>query len=337
MPGGTWAAAAGAPVGYGVTVFTAINEPDGGSGFVPGGVPGPAAYAAGLCGLALGVKSVFPAATVLPGGFMSANAHNDLTLRGLAAALAPLWANGTLDGLDLHTYYDIQYAPMENTFSRSAQAQYDGVLQGVGLGGANVSFFSTENNYKMRLVDEAAAARGFLTGLWDQLSVSNAANEPVSSLLFPWNVFNTLAQDENYGMARSLLPAYAPAMRGCTFALTAALLRLPAAGGWQWESADPRGTGISRLHAPGALLVAWQDRAAWTRLPDPHAFMLAGLPAGAATVRVYGWDGLRLVLPVPPGAEDINITALPGNETYMFLAQTAGGEPPAQLAGCPAW
>lgn len=116
-PGGTWPVAHSAPLSWGITVYTAINEPDGGSGnlsFLPGGaLPGPTAYAEALSGLSAGVKGVLgAAATVCPGGFMSVNAFDDPSLRGLGPFLAPLWNSGILDCIDLHTYYDIQYAPM---------------------------------------------------------------------------------------------------------------------------------------------------------------------------------------------------------------------------------
>lgn len=120
-PGGSWATAHGAPPGWGVSVFSAINEPDGGSGnlsFLPGGaLPGPQAYAEALSGLSRGVKGVLGigGATVCPGGFMSMNAFGDATLRGLGPFLAPLWNSGILDCIDLHTYYDVQYAPMVST------------------------------------------------------------------------------------------------------------------------------------------------------------------------------------------------------------------------------
>lgn len=41
-----------------------------------------------------------------------------------------------------------------------------------------------------------------------------------------WSIFNTLTQDADYGMSETLLPEYAPALRGCVWALVAALLRL---------------------------------------------------------------------------------------------------------------
>ena len=127
-PGGVWPIAHSAPSSWGVTVFTAINEPDGGSGnlsFLPGGaLPGPAAYVEALSGLSSGVKGVLgAAATVCPGGFMSVNAFDDPSLRGLGPFLAPLWNSGVLDCIDLHTYYDVQYAPMVRLESLAARTR----------------------------------------------------------------------------------------------------------------------------------------------------------------------------------------------------------------------
>ena len=100
MPGGGWASAHGAPSGFGVTTYAAINEPDGGAGFTRGS-PGPLNYTLALSGLAAGVASACPACSTGPGGFMSVNAHGDATLAGLGLHLAPLWNNGTLRFIDL--------------------------------------------------------------------------------------------------------------------------------------------------------------------------------------------------------------------------------------------
>lgn len=341
-PNGTWARRVGAPASFGVTSFSAMNEPDLGAGFIPGGTPGAPAYAAALGGLARGVKSVSPLSTVFPGGFASVNAYGDCTLRGLAAHLAPLWSDGTLDGVDLHTYYDVEYAPMEGTFAHSAQANYDCLLAAAGVSRA-LAFATTEYNYKERLVNDSVAARGLLTGVWDQLGLSSLppASAPQTLRAFVWNAFDTLASDADYGLAASppTLDAYAPTQRGCAWALVAAILQLAGAQqGWQWDSADPRGSGTFRLSLSpssgdadsAALLVVWQARPAWTNASDLHSFAIADLPAGAAQVSVFAWDGLREVLPIsPPGASSVTIADLPGDETYMFLVQAEGGAAPA--------
>eukprot|EP00038_Savillea_parva_P010270 m.189111 g.189111 ORF g.189111 m.189111 type:complete len:475 (-) comp17639_c0_seq1:53-1477(-) len=337
-PHGTWstspqAKAAGIPPDYGITWYTAINEPDLGEGFTKG-QPGPAAYAAALAGLSAGVKSVLPTVgKVMPGGLATVNGFDDCTVRGLGAHLGPLWANGTLDGIDLHTYYDVQYAPMENTFKRSSQANYDCVLAAAGVTGKHVLFGTTEFNYKERLVNESDASRGFLTGIWDQFTVCSLDNVPQTVRAFPWNLFNLPANDPPYGMAKTLTP-YVPTPRGCVYALVLALLR---ASDWTWESVDPRGTGVARLRGTDALLEVWQDRKAWTNASDPHTHIVANLPSGVTSIDVYAWDGLRATVPVPTGASSITVKALAGNETYMFLGRLPGASPLPSVTGCNGW
>lgn len=338
-PGGAWGQAHGAPASFGVTDFTAINEPDGGPGFLAGGQPGPDAYAEALAGLGEGVHSVAPGLRAFPGGFMSANAFNDLSLRGLAAKLGPLWANGTLDGIDLHTYFDVQYAPMEGTHSRSAQADYDGIMKAAGVvAPAAPLFTSTEFNYKERLETDTYSAAGLFTATFDGACVVDGSNNLVALRIFPWNLFDTLASDPDYGMAASLTPYYAPTPRGCAWLLAVALLRLNA---WQPRSLDPRGAGVFELVAgagdAAALLVVWQDRRGWTNLPSfPASFTVAGIPEAATSLQVFGFDGPRgAAVPLAPGQGSATITDLVENNTFVFLAlapQAARFVPPALCA-----
>ena len=321
-PGGTWAAANGAPPGFGVTVFSAINEPDRGSGFVGSGSPGPVNYSLALSGLSAGVKSVDPSLRVGPGGFMRMNANNDPTLSGLAAHLAPLWNNGSLDFIDLHTYVDVQYAPMAGTHDRSAAANYAAVRRVTNIT-RDIAFHSTEFNFKRRLVDEAEAAAGLLTSIWDNLGVvagTAPASVGVTSLAMPWNIFNTNTSDVDYGMAVSTTP-YVPTLRGSTFALVMSILA--ATSTWEWVSLDPFGTGVFTLSDPHSTwrLAVWQDRAGWSSLPDPHTFNFTDLPPTASVIETYGWNGLRGTTPISGGGGgSVLIRGLPGNETYMFVA-----------------
>lgn len=323
MPGGVWATAHGAPAGFGVTTFSAINEPDGGAGFTTG-APGPVAYALALAGLAAGVQAACPACATGPGGFMSVNAHGDATLAGLGPHLAPLWNDGTLAFMDLHTYFDVQYAPMNGTHRASAQANYDAVRTANGVT-ADVAFHATEYNFKRRLVTEDAAAAGLLTAMWDALGVVTTAGAPAATLAFPWNLFNSNASDVDYGMAASVDP-YVPTARGATVGLVLRLLAASGApGGWAWAALDPRGTGVFALTpAPPAgacrRLVVWQDRAGWSTLQPTTAFNVTGVPPCAAVVDVYGWDGLRRSVPAGGGGAAVEVDGLAGDETYMFLA-----------------
>jgi len=313
--------------------YTAFNEPDGGAGFTAAGGtnPGPGGYAMALTALAAGVKSVDATFKFSAGGFMSVNAHSDCSLRGLGSVLAPLWNNGTLDMLDLHTYMDVQYAPMEDMYRFSAQANFDCVKKLNNVTNEKLLFTTTEFNYKLRAVDEATASRGLLTAVFDNLGVVNMGNSPVASRTFPWNLFNLETKDTDYGMATTLSP-YQPTVRGCVLARAWALLNAQA---WKWVSSDPRATGVLKLSVGAETLTVWQNRPAWTTLKG-EAYSLDGLPAAATVVDVYGWDGMRSSLKVSGGSA--RVTGLVVNETHIMHAHA--GKPGAGLskllAQCPA-
>ena len=299
---------------WGITIYTAFNEPDGGD-FKAGGKLGPTQYVAALKGLSEGVHGVDKSLRVLPGGFLSANAFADWKLRGLGPALAPLWNDGHLDGMDLHTYYDVQYAPMENTYQRSAQNNFDMVKKTSGIT-RDIRFYSTEFNYKKRLVEEPQAARGLLTGLWDNLGVvGNDGKTPVTVIAFPWNLFNNASSDKEFGMTENSDP-YTPTLRGKTLQMAMNLTR-----GMKFTSLDPRGKGEFVLAGAGQKLWVWQNRKAWSNHPG-NAFTLTDIPSDATHITVYGWDGARKTLPIH-NANTLTVTDLPGDETYLFLATRA--------------
>ncbi len=310
-PNGTWGREHGVR-DWGITEYSAVNEPDGGE-FRAGGKIGPARYVAALRGLGQGVHSVDRSLLAMPGGFLGANAFSDWTLRGIGPALAPLWNNGTLDALDLHTYYDVQYAPMEKSYDHSAQHNFDAVKKVCGIT-RDILFCSTEFNYKKRLVTEEQAAKGFLTGIWDNLGVVGIDGKSgVTLFAFPWNLFNDSASDENYGLRVAFDP---PQMtkRGDTLRMVLALTR-----GMRFERRDPRGAGEFVLSSAGRRLWVWQNRAGWTNHPGT-AFTLTGIPRGATRVEVYGWDGLRRTLPTA-GQSTLTVSGLPGDETTLFLTR----------------
>lgn len=292
---------------WGVSVYTAINEPD-----IDNSIQKPA-YHDALEGLADGVHAVSPQLRVNPGGFASANAYSDFTLRGYGAAIADLYNSGKLDGIDLHTYYDVQYAPMAGTYAHSANSNFSQVKEASGIS-RDVNFYSTEYNFKQRLVTPDEAAQGFLTGIWDNVGVVKQDRfTPATQFAFPWNIFDTQAADPAYGLCEQLQP-WVPAPRGATLRMVIRLTQKCA-----MVEADPWQKGVYILEGMQRKIWVWQDRQAWTDQPGSR-FSVTGIPGWAKTLTVYGWDGPRQRIALSGGEQEAEVTGLPGEETYMFVA-----------------
>ncbi|CAG7638379.1 hypothetical protein ACFQI7_08085 [Paenibacillus allorhizosphaerae] len=306
-PGGAWAQANGIQ-DWGVTIYTAMNEPD------VENLIDKTAYRNALEGLADGVHAVDAALKVNPGGFARANSHSDYSLRGYGPAIADLYNTGKLDGIDLHTYFDVQYSPMDGMYKFSAQSNFDSVKRVSGIT-ADVNFYSTEFNFKKRLVTEEEAAKGFLTAIWDHLGVvKNDGATSATEFAFPWSLFNSAATDTNYGMNTSLSP-WTPTARASTLQTV-----LDKATGMSFVSMDPKGTGEYVLSGGGKKMWVWQNRPYWTN----HAgtsYTVTGIPPGAYKLEVIGWDGVRQSIPLA-GETSVTISQLAEKETYMFVAYT---------------
>jgi hypothetical protein len=158
---------------------------DDGTAFCPKkGELDPSLYIQSLIGLSNGVKSVDVNLRVTPGGWMSINAFQvrlqlgyevvhavvlclDIGLLVVrhgsfdCSTAAKWYANpctipipfqprvgstGTLDGLDLHTYFNVIYAPMSGEYTRSAQYNFHQVLKRNSVT-RPVAFYSTEFNF----------------------------------------------------------------------------------------------------------------------------------------------------------------------------------------------
>jgi hypothetical protein len=302
-PDGEWAREHGI-VGWGATVFTAVNEPD-----VLQNIPRDA-YHDAMAGLADGVHSVDPALKVVPGGFATCNSALDATLRGYGPAIADLLEDGRLDGIDLHTYYNDRYYPMTRGREFSAQTCFDRVKQAMGLH-RDIKFYTTEFNVARvgAWSDPKLAAKLFLSAFWDQIGVVGAdGHTPAMALAFPWNLGLTDRVDgPAYAMAATEKP-WTPDSRAITLRM---VLRL--AGDMAIKSIDkPRG--LITLEGPDAELIVWQNLPGWTDRPG-RALELA-LPDWARKIEVWGWDGLRRSVSVSGGK--FVLDGLEENETVMI-------------------
>ncbi len=290
--------------GVGITVYSACNEPELQVGLIK------AHYVEALQGLGEGVHSVDKSLQVHPGGFMSANANKDWTLRGFAPLLAPLWNQGILDGIDLHTYYDAEYAQIYGMYASSAQANFDSIKSQNGIT-VDLNFYATEFNYKTRIINENQAAKGLLTGIWDNLGVvKKDGHTPATVYALVWNLFYG-AEDTEFGLA--MQPGVFPTARAKVVSKALELSR-----DMVWLHLDPKGSGVYILVGKGRKLWVWQNLKGWTSQPGGE-FVLNALPNGTTKVEVFGWNGIRQTLN-PNGATTLKVTNLVPEETYMFYA-----------------
>jgi hypothetical protein len=308
-PNGTWGMERGVE-DWGVTVYAAFNEPEGHFGQ---GAPLPMKlYLDAIKGLADGVHSVDKSLRVIPGGFKTANSHNDWRLRGFGPALAPLWNNGTLDGIDLHTYFDVKYAPMEGHYADSSQSNFDAIKKACGIK-RDICFYASEFNYKTRETTEEQAAKGFLTAIWDTVGVVGNRGQRIARLAFPWNIFHTSDRDPVFGMAKTTEP-YAPTKRGAVLRMVLELTE-----GMEFVTLDPRRKGTFVLEGAGKKLWVWQNRKGWT-VRHGSEITITGIPTRAKRLEIHGWDGMRRS-GATRGRSKITITRLALGETHMFLAR----------------
>ncbi len=324
-PNSPWLTSQGV-TGWGISVYGAINEPDNANAIPKTGA---GSYYDALKGLADGVHSVDPTLKVIPGGFMSENAFQDHTLRGYGPAIAPLLNDGTLDGIDLHTYNDISFAPIvksdgSNSFDWSPQSDFDSVKSASGIT-RDINFYSTEFNFKdesSQGIDENLAAKRFLTCIWANLGVvKNDGHTGATGFAFPWNIFHTASQDAVYGLNTQLNP-WTPRARGVTLQLV-----LDQSAGMDFVSRDPKGRGEFILNGNNKKMWVWQNYSTWSNIAGT-SYNVTGIPAGATTLTVYGWDGQRGAPIQLSGQTSYNVTGLATNETFMFVANAADGGTP---------
>ncbi|EJW11497.1 hypothetical protein A33M_3110 [Rhodovulum sp. PH10] len=300
-PDGDWGRENGIE-NFGVTVFTAINEPD-----VQATIPKDA-YHDALAGLADGVHSIDKTLRVVPGGFATCNSHGDATLRGYGPAIADLLADGRLDGIDLHTYYNARWFPLTRGQEFSAQSCFDRVKAAMKIS-RDVNFYATEFNVARddAWSDETLAAKLFLTAFWDNVGVAGANGRPATVLASPWNLADTgRIEGPAYAMAAREAP-WAPDARARVLAMV-----LKLAGDKRITSLD-RVRGLVTLEDDDGIVIAWQNLPGWTDRPGKE--LRIELPAWAQRAEVWGFDGPRETVPVHGGD---NVIELPANETIML-------------------
>jgi len=305
QPNGDWGRENGI-ADWGVTTYAAINEPD-----VQATIPRDA-YHDALAGFAEGIHGVNPNLKVVPGGFASCNSDGDATLRGYGPAIADLLADGHLDGIDLHTYYNARWFPLTKDRFFSAQSCFDRIKAAIGVT-KDIGFYATEFNIARDgdWADPPLAASLFLTALWDELGVVGGdRHTPVTRLAFPWTLADTgAAGGPAYAMAAGQRP-WRPDRRAEVLAM---VMRL--AGDMRFVALDPTQSGTFVLSGPMGELHVWQDRPGWTDRPGMTWDVAA--PAWSREAQLWGWHGRLSTLKPEGGHVVASNLSEPG--TYMML------------------
>lgn len=310
-PNGTWARSRSIQ-DWGITVFSAFNEPD-----VENSIPHDK-YREALKGLADGVHSVDPKLKVIPGGFSAQNSFDDWTLRGYGSAVSDLINDGTLDGIDLHTYFDDKYAPLVGTHSNSAQHTFDQIKKQLNIK-RDIHFYSTEFNVKNKAstpnTDEKLGKQ-FLTAIWDHLGVvKNDGHTPATQFAMPWSLLLTDEQDKQYGMRGAKEEEQAMSVRSKVLQLVTSLTT-----DTSFVSLDPKKKGEYILSGHSHKLWVWQNVRGWSSKWGT-SYQITGIPQHATEICIYRWNGIWKTFPIEPNTKTITVNGLEKDETYMILAR----------------
>lgn len=302
--GGEWAKENGAG-DWGVSVFTAINEPD-----VDATIPREA-YRNALAGLADGVHSINESFRIVPGGMGTCNSHGDPSFRGYGPVIADLLNDGRLDGIDFHTYYNVRWYPMERGRDFSAQTCFDRAKAALGIT-RDINFYATEFNTARTEGWDRDDIQGslFLTAIWDQLGIQKADGSSATVIAFPWNLGDTVKVDgPAYAMATHANP-WKPDVRAKVLKMVVEL-----AGDMKFVQMDGSRSGVFVLEDSKSRLVVLQDRKGWTDREVGSSWTVEA-PSWAEAAELWGWDGIRKSQAVTGGA--LVTFDVPGEETYML-------------------
>ena len=299
-PNSSWLVSQGIE-NWGIQIYSAVNEPE----LANFPITGEESYLSLLEGLADGVHTADSNLKVIPGGFVSANRGKKAYLK----AIAPLFNNGKLDGIDLHKY--VNWQQVINRTDWTAQSMFEKAKKEGGIV-ADINYYSTEFNSKGDGMSETEAAKLFLTIAWDHLGVVGNSGEGVTRFAMPWSLLHTASDYPAFGMSRSIEPL--------KLAPRAEVLKLmlELSQGMKLVFRDPKHTGIYILEGNDQKMWVWQNIKKWTNKPG-KSFKITGIPRSATELKVYGWDGLRNTYPLSEQTTYTVSDLLP-QETYMFVA-----------------
>ncbi len=309
---------------WGITCYSAINEPDipiDGQGQpidLSRGIPLNDYYGA-IQGFADGIHAVNSGLKVIPGGFARPNAYGDGTGGGYISKLAPLFNNGTLDGVDLHLYSggapSGDYGPM---------ALFRSVKNNSGIS-ADINHYCTEFNYDDNSQTPQKQAEWELSFIWAHLGVGGNGQNGLSNLKSQVELafdIGTLSSQAKWGLTQSFNP-WVPTVPGQTMQFVA-----QQSAGMHFSDIQPWNYGYYVLDGNNSSKRMWvvENHTGWAWGNPRSSFTCSGIPTGTTQLLVYGWDGFngpRQTIPVASGTSSVTVNNL-GNECYMIVAAPPG-------------
>lgn len=305
-PGSPVLMSLGIPARKGVVQWSAINEPDATQELISD-------YRTMIKGYADGIHSISPFAKVYPGGFLSPNRDSEYTGNGYIPTIVDLINDGTLSGVDLHLFSDKLYAPIENTWQKSAQRDFDAVVSTTGIS-RNVDLLISEHNFKNtdsgQSYDESYVKRMMLPHIFDVFGYVHADKTPAIRMALVWNLFRQ--NGSPYFLTTGGTNWY---QGGIVYNMVLHLL-----GDCHFVFNDPRSTGRYELTNTRHSKYAWvfqNHHQTWST--DYGPWRQIDYPFRTSVLRRYNHNGLQQVIRINKGSSQRVTT--PTGETSIWISE----------------
>ena len=310
-----------------VKAYGIINEPD---HIVSGNSPEQVAFA--VEEFADGVHSVNPNYIVTSPGLggtpISIERTNDFL-----EALAPLFNDNTLQVLNLHSYHDSRPNPHFSSIDNSSDwAPSRNFIRAKEVGGINqnVGFVAGEFNYRNWNGTDEERGIGFLTALWDQLSVvgNGGINDRVGLFSAPFTIRGSAPERQTsmadfYSFDDSGNYVWQPNEKGQVLEEVLTLTQ-----GMSFIHTDPLDQGVVILRGNGRKMWVWDNREDFSSLTDASIISISGIPSDATALAIYRWDSTAdepYAFIELNGQTSISFEVssfLPFGQTYMLMANS---------------
>ncbi|VEP18082.1 hypothetical protein H1P_690002 [Hyella patelloides LEGE 07179] len=310
-----------------VEAYGIINEPD---HVVSGNSPEEVAFAVEQ--FADGVHSVNSNYIVTSPGLGGTPMSIERTNQFLEA-LGPLFNDDTLQVLNLHSYHDTKpnphFSSIDNSSDWAPTRNFDRAKEVGGIT-ENIGYAAGEFNYRNWRGTDEDRGIGFLTTIWDQLSVvgNQGTNDRVGLFSAPYNITGShptkqTSMADSFSYDDSGNYDWQPNEKGQVLREVLNLTK-----GMDFVYTDPLDTGVNVLKGNDRKMWVWQYREDFSSLTDDSVVRISGIPSNATGLAVYRWDSTA---DEPYAIIDLNgqtsvsfeaSSILSPGQTYMIMANS---------------